>query len=325
MYGISESIQLIEGAVSSVLVDFRRYDVFTLNQQDSKVLRPLIDTKFFNAEQVPNEVLEFLIENRMVFEFPSGLEHLFPKTQEAYYSKVLIEVITLEYSPEVNLHRVFKLCQTLRTPCLVIQSQIDIQELLQQELDSSPYPESVTLVTSNKAILAKEPVFRLVVEKKSDQPFVCREHINSDHSLYLESLHRHSYFNQKLHIETNGNLKNTPETDWVIGNLNDNKVLEELPSRIAQSEFQRYWKVTKDSCDVCKDCEFRYMCVDNRLPIKRNSNEWFHASECNYNPYLGKWLGEEGYSSLSECGIISDEHGFHIENTLQKASTEQED
>jgi hypothetical protein len=56
------------------------------------------------------------------------------------------------------------------------------------------------------------------------------------------------------------------------------------------------------------------MCVDNRVPIERKSNEWYNSLECNYNPYIGKWEGEEGYLSLADCGVISNEKGFIIDH-----------
>lgn len=65
--------------------------------------------------------------------------------------------------------------------------------------------------------------------------------------------------------------------------------------------------------DVCKDCEFRYMCVDAAIPNKRKDNSWYRSSECNYNPYISKWNNEEGYKTLSECGIIVGETGFSID------------
>ena len=64
------------------------------------------------------------------------------------------------------------------------------------------------------------------------------------------------------------------------------------------------------------------MCFDNRIPIKRNEKEWFMESDCHYNPYIAKWKGEEGYKTLTECGIQSNKEGFKINrkklNTINK-------
>jgi hypothetical protein len=57
------------------------------------------------------------------------------------------------------------------------------------------------------------------------------------------------------------------------------------------------------------------MCVDNRLPHQRQSDsKWYHKTECNYNPYIAKWKGEEGYRTLAECGVTSNEQGFSIDH-----------
>jgi hypothetical protein len=56
------------------------------------------------------------------------------------------------------------------------------------------------------------------------------------------------------------------------------------------------------------------MCTDNRVPFKRKKNEWFHKTECFFNPYISKWKEEEGYKTLSECGVISNENGFSIDH-----------
>ena len=67
---------------------------------------------------------------------------------------------------------------------------------------------------------------------------------------------------------------------------------------------------------MCKDCEFRNICVDIRVPYKRVENEWYHKSECNYNPYISKWKGEKDYLPIALCGVISNENGFTIDHKL---------
>ncbi len=134
--------------------------------------------------------------------------------------------------------------------------------------------------------------------------------------LYVESLHYHTYFNRKLYIGSEGEIKNAKETNTIFGYIYDFVYKEELEKIINSNEFQEYWTVNKEKCDVCKDCEYRYMCVDNRLPYKRNDNEWYHKIECNYNPYICKWSYDKNYKTLSECGIISNEQGFFIDNRM---------
>jgi len=126
---------------------------------------------------------------------------------------------------------------------------------------------------------------------------------------FTESQKHHTYFNRKLFISSRGSIKNAPECEEIIGNINSK---EELIKLIELEANQKYWHVTKDMSDVCKHCEFRYMCMDNRIPYQRKNGEWYHKEECDYNPYIGKWKGEKGYKNLNECGIISDENWFFI-------------
>ncbi len=135
----------------------------------------------------------------------------------------------------------------------------------------------------------------------------------SNISLFSESQLHHTYFNRKLYIGPTGEIKNAPETEQVFGYIQD-ITEDELKEIISSPHFQKYWFVHKGLIDVCKECEFRHMCVDNRVPIERKSNEWYNSLECNYNPYIGKWEGEEGYLSLADCGVISNEKGFIIDH-----------
>lgn len=138
-------------------------------------------------------------------------------------------------------------------------------------------------------------------------------YFKSNITLYTESQQRHTFFNAKLFIRPDGSIMNAPNSTEVIGDIHSLHTgafrnLADHPG------LTKYWSVVKRHTDVCKDCEFRNMCVDSRPPLKRNSAEHYHASECNYNPYICKWKGEEGYRSLAECGVVSNAEGFSIDH-----------
>ena len=141
-----------------------------------------------------------------------------------------------------------------------------------------------------------------------------KKEFSINNELFNESQKHHTYFNQKLFIGPSGEIKNAPECDEIFGNIKEINNPEELKKIISTPEFQKYWNVHKDIQDVCKDCEFRYMCIDNKIPSQRTENEWYHKIECNYNPYIAKWKDEDGYKTLAECGVISNENGFSIDH-----------
>lgn len=147
----------------------------------------------------------------------------------------------------------------------------------------------------------KESTLELDINRKDNLKSEGQFHVNLP--LFMEAQGHNSYFNRKIYIDINGQIKNAPECEKSYGNINELKDLKELKQIIFSGDFQKYWFVSKDICTVCKDCEFRYMCVDNRIPFKRKNEEWYYKNECNYNPYIGKWKGDESYESLLNSGI----------------------
>lgn len=59
---------------------------------------------------------------------------------------------------------------------------------------------------------------------------------------------------------------------------------KEFLERIENSPFN----IPKDKIEICKDCEYRYMCLDNRT-ISRNHSVYEYDSSCNYDPYTSTW------------------------------------
>lgn len=101
---------------------------------------------------------------------------------------------------------------------------------------------------------------------------------------YLESLKYNLYFNRKAYINNIGDVKPSYIHEEYFGNI-ENENFKEI---IFKDGFQDFWKLTKDQIEVCKDCEFRYMCPDNRIPIN-SKNKYYHHTDCNYNPYTNAW------------------------------------
>ncbi len=143
---------------------------------------------------------------------------------------------------------------------------------------------------------------------------ISKVEFTSNRILYSESQNHNTYLNRKLYISPKGEIKNAPETEETFGYIQDIKSEVELKQIISTPAFKKYWFVHKGLIDVCKECEFRHMCVDNRIPIERTKDEWFHTLECNYNPYIAKWEGEDGYQNLEKCGVISSKNGFSIDH-----------
>lgn len=71
----------------------------------------------------------------------------------------------------------------------------------------------------------------------------------------------------------------------VVGNVKEQSLREILES----PKLKSLWGLTKDQIEICKDCEYRYVCGDCRpLAIARGG---LHGSmpRCTYDPYKGYW------------------------------------
>lgn len=141
--------------------------------------------------------------------------------------------------------------------------------------------------------LSHQKVFFFHENFKENQIEISDTNFNIELSYFIESLNFNSYFNQKIYINSDGYICNMINTNIILGNI----FSDAIRSIVISEKFQKLWNSKKDATLICKDCEFRYMCHDSRIPIAKG-DEWIHTEECPYNPYIGKWNHEIGYSSV---------------------------
>ena len=123
---------------------------------------------------------------------------------------------------------------------------------------------------------------------------------------FTEAQHHNTCLNRKICIDENGDIRNCPAMKKSYGNIRDTTLKE----AIEKPGFKDCWTICKDQIDVCKDCEFRYMCTDCRAFIKDPENLYSQPAKCTYNPYICLWEGQDGYVPVEECGTYSREIGF---------------
>ncbi|ETN96133.1 grasp-with-spasm system SPASM domain peptide maturase [Zhouia amylolytica] len=180
--------------------------------------------------------------------------------------------------------------------------------------------QNIILFGANENIFLKKGKYRMgyVVKSTSNLDFDYGEidfslfNINITH--FTESLNHNVYFNRKCTIEKDGTIKNAPNLRESFGNINYVENIDDFRNIIGSKDFQKYWYSCKDQCEICKVCEYRNMCTDNRIPSQKLDGTWFYGSECNYNPYISKWRGEEGFVSVFDLGVLDQNLDF-VENT----------
>lgn len=287
-----------------------------------------------NDQKIILEYFEFLNEEEIIFFTREGTTHYFPPIDEHWDapSKITNALLETNFDNSYCLIDAIKKLET--TGCqhfqihilssfeisflnkllkkLVLSSikAIEIwvpfsekdkdvfKELIKENARISKFivydsPSNLDLRTSNEM---GSLYFTDLDVRKRGYSGVHQDDFIVDIKLYTEARNYHSYFNRKITIKSNGYITNGPFTTKEFGHIS--KV--NLQEVISTEDFQALWFATKDKTEVCIDCEFRYMCIDQRLPIKKSQNLWFHNDECNYNPYLAKWKGEDGYMSLAD-------------------------
>ena len=69
--------------------------------------------------------------------------------------------------------------------------------------------------------------------------------------------------------------------DKILGNAYNQSLRD-----IINGPAQKYWKIKSDRIDKCKDCEYRYACMDCRVLSFKSGRGLFGAPvRCNYDPY----------------------------------------
>lgn len=100
-------------------------------------------------------------------------------------------------------------------------------------------------------------------------------------STITEAYNHNSCLNRKLSIDHNGDIKNCPTLPSTYGNANNDTL-----SAAITPEFMKYWNLSKDQINICKVCEYRYVCTDCRAFLENDKEK---PLKCTYDPYTLKW------------------------------------
>ncbi len=90
--------------------------------------------------------------------------------------------------------------------------------------------------------------------------------------------------NKKISISTDGLIKNCPSMEHSYGMIDNT----DMSTILKLKKFQQLWGLKKDSIEICKDCEFRYICSDCRA-FTHNNQINSKPLKCNYDPYNATW------------------------------------
>lgn len=333
-------VLFVNGHIKSVLVDVGRYTYYNVPNEIIK-LQSINQKLDQNLDDTEREYVKFLIDNELAYWADKFDFENIPEIDYNWYSPHEITNVDLEvFNLETLIHSI-NLIKDLEIPNLVLTCLegfiISNLETLLKAVDDSTIINVFIIINKPDYInsellnfLSNDPRVNSIylngythtISDATNKIIISNDFevktsginevdFNANLKFFTESQSHNTYFNRKLYIGPLGEIKNAPECEDIHGYIHSPEELKEI---ISAPKFQKYWFVHKELIDVCKDCEFRHMCLDNRVPIERSESEWFHTLECNYNPYICKWAGEEGYQNLSSIGVVSNENGFSIDH-----------
>ncbi len=276
-------------------------------------------------DETIDEYFEFLLKNNLVF-FNSNPE-LFPKISLEWHSPALITNMIIDFDKlNHSLKKIIPQLEELKcsyiqfrffreTSLNFVRKLLDIINLEKSRIIHIdlilPYNDKLK---KNKldVIIKKNPRIHSIIlynspYEKSHHPlwpkmgyllYVKKDIINEKHcgiisteyfysniKLLSESQNYNTCLNRKISIDKEGNIKNCPSMSQSFGNINDTTLLEALNHK----DFRKYWRITKNQIDVCKDCEFRHICTDCRAYLENPENDYSKPLKCGYNPYTNVW------------------------------------
>lgn len=295
----------------------------------------LIKSVYHNKyDNIIDEYFEYLLNNE--FAFKTSTPKLFPSLKLVWEnSSIVTNSIICDCNSGHNYNRIFDeldqlSCKAIELRFFALKKIRDLYKILKFTEDKSFSHIDIIIpwigelpIDEYRKIIHMYP--RIWTFRVFNAPFTKNEFLDeqkqhsilfstinvTDHSFcgfvhpnnfikninfFTESIHYNTCLNCKVCIDEFGNIKNCPSLEKIYGNINKATIKDVVSS----DEFQFIWKVNKDDIEVCKNCEFRYICMDCRAYIKDKNNIYSQPVKCNYNPYIAKWKGQDGYISVED-------------------------
>ena len=256
------------------MTSFEEYDLF-----------PSMNSKFESPDIISNCIIELSeITFKEINKIINSLENLFCKNiQIISYNSLDIEIlkkilISIKDSDFKSIELILPFSNEL------IQLIDEIDKINFRITNILIHNTSQTYNFNNKKSFGISFIEEEIISFKNCGK-ISNYYFNVNKEKVLESFNHNSCLNKKISIDKNGNIKNCPAISQNFGNIKDTTLEEALNYK----DFKKYWNITKDQIDVCKDCEFRHICTDCRAYVEDPENQYSKPLKCGYSPYTNEW------------------------------------
>jgi len=321
---------IVKGILNTLIIDHYKGKIFNLPTAlaNKEILKNRfiynIENNFELISALSEDDLGYFtntidaMEKKMVWNSPKDInEIIIEHSQEDFYNldeiycKIeninaeFIQIRFLEYSKEkLNKILIFLENSSIRTIEILIPFIDNTKtEEITKDLSSNDRIQIVYFYNApyNKSVQYNNLFTVLFYEKNLTSALYCgiinEDYFMTDIKNLSKSILHNNCLKDKLFISLDGSIKNCPSMPENFGNIKDLT----LHKAINHIDFKKYGNLTKDNIEVCKDCEFRYICTDcraytERTHISKDGLDTSKPLKCGYDPYTGKW---EEWSSNS--------------------------
>ncbi|MCA6366408.1 MAG: grasp-with-spasm system SPASM domain peptide maturase [Cytophagales bacterium] len=255
---------------------------------DSPERFPEIDLKYLTPSQITNAIIDSNQNSEHDFKTIFGqLEYLGCKNLQLRFFDEILEEHLYEVIHLLNSNRI-------KSVEIILKDSNHFNKDSYTDL-LNVYGRISTIIVHSSvadqvAVKGFNGMGRLIyIRQQIDSEMHCGEITPINFSINLETfseaIHYNSCLNRKISIDKDGYIKNCPTMFTNYGHNKEVSLIEVANHK----DFQNIWSINKDQIEVCKDCEFRYICTDCRAILKTDDNIYSKPSKCSYDPYIGIW------------------------------------
>lgn len=335
----NEQSIVAEGYLRSAIYDLNRYNLHlvdkNINQLIKKVEGKDLQTIREKLDEAELEWFDYLDQLEMFLYVPENNFEHFKAMNRGWDSPN--HIVSASIHENNDIERSLALLKLLNCyhATLIIENTENLEKILSKHFEYTHLSSLDVLIAGKKKesdyydkLAEKFTVIHKFISNEKTIGAIETERFNIpvfhlSINCFFESQRHNLHFNRKLHIDPDGNISNIPGITGEL-NIKNTDLLQLKDEIISNRKIKQYWEVSKDNTDICNICEFRYQCIDKRIPKKRRDDEMFYyEEECGYNPFIGKWFNEDNFLSLEQTGIQSNSKGFYKHEDKIKELNEQ--
>ena len=284
-----KEIKVACGRQSDEVID--EYFVYLIEQEFGFLSKesenfPLLDLSWQRPERITNAIID--IDSRSNHDFDRLFRELDDLGCKALELRFFHRTQSYELGSVLDLTRGGR----LRSISLVVGWSAELTpEVIEQLAGDHPRIEGFVVHSAPQSCRQelKPNVVVHYVSEVVDSPKCCGQihpgyFVTNIHT-FTEAQRYNTCLNRKIAIDARGDIRNCPSLSKAFGNSRD----VSLHSALARRDFAQLWEINKDQVEICKDCEFRYICTDCRAYLSEPGNPYSKPAKCTYDPYAAKW------------------------------------